>query len=493
MSSSFNQIQKLRSIFAPSQLEVLDIPNKNYKLLKDLLDRKLKPSDKGIEVGSSNYISKSSHYFIRAKALQSHSFLPFWNNEEKVPISPSSYINYSLKKGDIILSKDSNIGEIIILDKDYPNHMISGALYKLPLTNLKYYILAFIKHDYFRKQLNLLVPKGSTIRHAKTLFLDCKIPFPTQKDKKEIIEYVETLTKIIIKIENEINSKSNKIHDLIDEELKQNCKKNFNFENSKFSDLISKKRLDTGMYNEEFKKNYFLIENYKYGSSTLKKLGYKITRGQNLQISNIGKSIYSKNKKDNFYSLLLSKNITENMVIKNYLYLGNSNKLKLIQKGDIVFSCRGNLGRVIIFCEDLSKTITNIDNVHIINKKEILKNKIFLGCFLNYLKKQDILSMIAITGSGAESFTKYHFDILKIPLFKKELIDKISKLYYDNVRVPEIQRLDKFSDEYLTYIKSVGIHELDMSLRKIKVKLNDLLNDITVDKKIKINFSFLTN
>ena len=85
-TSSFSQIQKLRSLFAPSQLGVLDIPNKNNKLLKNLLSRNLKFSDKGTEVGSDNYISKSSHFFIRAKALQDYSFLPFWffchgNNE----------------------------------------------------------------------------------------------------------------------------------------------------------------------------------------------------------------------------------------------------------------------------------------------------------------------------------------------------------------------------------------------------------------------------
>lgn len=30
----------------------------------------------------------------------------------------------NLKEGDIIISKDSNIGEIVILDKDYPNYML---------------------------------------------------------------------------------------------------------------------------------------------------------------------------------------------------------------------------------------------------------------------------------------------------------------------------------------------------------------------------------
>ena len=189
--SSFNQILKLGGLFAPSQLEIVDIKNKNNKPLKELLERELKYSDKGTEVGSNNYISKSSHFFIRAKALQSYSFLPYWNKETRIPIAPISYIEQDLKQGDILISKDSNIGETIILDKDYPNHMTSGALYKLPIIKMKYYILAFLKHNFFQKQLDLLVPKGCTIRHAKKLFLDCKIPFPNQKNDQEVIKYVK--------------------------------------------------------------------------------------------------------------------------------------------------------------------------------------------------------------------------------------------------------------------------------------------------------------
>ena|SRR3989338_7598524 len=94
--TSFSQIQKLGNLFAPSQLEIFDMPNKNVKLVKDFFDRELKTKDKGTEVGSDNYISKSSHFFIRAKALQKESFLPYWTNETKIPISPHSYVEQNL-------------------------------------------------------------------------------------------------------------------------------------------------------------------------------------------------------------------------------------------------------------------------------------------------------------------------------------------------------------------------------------------------------------
>ena len=44
---------------------------------------------------------------------------------------PSSFVQMNLKEGDLIISKDGNIDEIAILDKDYPNYMLLGVLYKI--------------------------------------------------------------------------------------------------------------------------------------------------------------------------------------------------------------------------------------------------------------------------------------------------------------------------------------------------------------------------
>ncbi|MDI6736109.1 MAG: hypothetical protein QME42_07965 [bacterium] len=142
---TFRDIVRLKYNLAPCQLTILDIPNKNTIFVRDLLDRNLRFSDRGLEVGSINYISKSTHCFIRAKALQSEYFLPFWDTETVIPIRPQVFKNYNLKEDDLLISRDSNIGEAIILDKDYSNYMISGALYKLPITKNKFYLFAFLK------------------------------------------------------------------------------------------------------------------------------------------------------------------------------------------------------------------------------------------------------------------------------------------------------------------------------------------------------------
>lgn len=167
-----------RVLLSPSNYKTVIIKNKNIKTVRDFLARKL---IKGEEVGSSSYIKKSHKYFIRNKGLQEENFTPYLFTDSVVPILPSSFINYGLKKGDILISKDSNIGEAVILDKDYPDHMISGGMYKMVVEKYKYYLLAFLKHSHFKKQLNFLISRGATIKHAKDMFLDCKSRYLARK------------------------------------------------------------------------------------------------------------------------------------------------------------------------------------------------------------------------------------------------------------------------------------------------------------------------
>lgn len=293
LSISFSSIIEKDYTLSSSQYMDLVVPNKNFQYVKDFLSRPLRRTDLGVEVGSVNYISKSTHYFLRTKALQAYSYLPEITDETALPIMPDSFVQMNLKEGDLIISKDSNIGEIIILDKDYPNLMLSGALYKLPITDRKLYLLAFIKHGIFREQLDFMVPKGATIRHAKTMFLNCKIPLPN-KDKQKTIKYIELLVQAIINKEKLIKQRHEAILKLIETELLENQnRKKFKFELPSYTELNRIGRLDTNLYSETLKKTEFQIKNYSEGHQTISELGFTLSRGQNLQVSNIGKSIYS--------------------------------------------------------------------------------------------------------------------------------------------------------------------------------------------------------
>jgi len=145
-------------------IKKLCIKNDNLHCLSDFLDRELVRSDLGQEVGSNNYVDFSQYMFIKTKALQAKSFLIDDGKETIQKISPNYFVNMNLKKGDILMSKDSNVGEAVILDKDYPDTMLCGGIYRLPITKNKYYILAFIKSSIFRKQIDFLVPKSRYIR-----------------------------------------------------------------------------------------------------------------------------------------------------------------------------------------------------------------------------------------------------------------------------------------------------------------------------------------
>ena len=197
---SYSDINNNDATLSSSRYAFLNINNQNTVCVSDFLGRNLTRKDLGSEVGSIHYIPKSTHFFMRTKALKKSCYVPELTDETCQPIRPGVFYDMQLQKGDMIISKDSNIGEVVILDRDYPTMMLSGALYKLPIKDHKYYLMAFMKHDIFREQLDYLVPRGATIRHAKTLFLDCKIPMPNH-DRDRVIRMVENTMQAIVKKE----------------------------------------------------------------------------------------------------------------------------------------------------------------------------------------------------------------------------------------------------------------------------------------------------
>ncbi|MCE8163553.1 MAG: restriction endonuclease subunit S [Candidatus Moeniiplasma glomeromycotorum] len=392
-----------------------------------------------------------------------------------------------MQEGDLIISKDANIGEAAILDKNYSNYTLSGALYKLPITKNKFYLFAFLKHHFFRSQLDLLVPKGSTIRHAKTLFLDCKIPFPNQKNANEIIKYVELLVQAVINKEKEIRRKNQLIFDLIEQEISENQKENkFEYKTPKFNELILNLRIDSGYYCHDYKEKQFKISNYKYGAATIDKWKFEIKRGQNLQISQIGKSIYSDKSKENFYTTIKPTNFSEFGTVKKFEYLGNPKKLQTIKKGDIVITATGTVGKCI---HPKEKWITNIQGIVLKKKDNNIRESAFISCFLRFLRYWGVLDYISVGGQGGSLAQKYWKDIL-IPNFSEQKQQEISSLYYNPKDYPKNLNLENFLQNDQSWNQQAGILELDKLIKKIKEHLNKILDKIVNDEKVEANFNF---
>jgi type I restriction enzyme S subunit len=490
VSISFKEVAKDNFTLSSSQYKSLIIKNQHTIPVSNFMSHKLTNADLGNEVGAINYIRQSTHYFMRTKALQDYCFIPEITSETVLPLNPKVFRDMKLKKGDIIISKDSNIGEIAILDKDYPNIMLSGALYKLPVAKMKYYLLAFIKHPVFRQQLDYLVPKGATIRHAKTLFLDCKIPLPTY-NSENIIRYIENLMQAVINKESLIKERHHAILKEIECELRDNQKNiAFNYSFPRFKEVTEVGRLDASLYTNYFKKNIFEIINYKYGYKNIEELGFNLSRGQNLQISNIGKSIYSENYYDNFYTLILPKFISQYGTVNTIEFLGNSNDLKTLKKGDLIFGAEGfEKGRSIVILEDKERAITNIHGITIKQDEHDATKGIFVKCFLDYLRNKKMIDLIAVGGNGGSLAQKY-WRYIPFPLFPKYTEEEIAKLYHNPNAKYELHKCNLSSFlEYDDKFNSIaGIYELDKSSKLLKQKINAAIDKICDDEDVSIVF-----
>ena len=486
--TTLDEIINKNFTLSATQYKSFSIPNKNKKHLSDFLDRQLAREDLGYEVGSESYIENSPFIFIKTKALQPESYLLEVNKESMQYITPHNYIKMDLKQGDLLISKDSNVGEIAILDRDYPNAMLCGGIYRLPITKNKYYLLALIKSDVFRQQIDFLVPRGSTIKHGKTKFLDCLIPLPN-KNSEGTIKYVELLMQAIINKEIEIRRKHNQIIVDIQNELKSNQNnQNFKYDLPNISEIMKLNRMDSSLYSEDFKKKEFLITNYKYGVSSLKNLGFHISRGQNLQISNIGKSVQTDVYRENYYTLILPNFLSKYGTVYKKEYFGNPNKLKTLKRGDIIFGAEGNKkGRSLAIIEEQSNTITNIHGITLNQKHHSLTKGIFIKLFLDYYRANDMIDAYAVGGNGGSLAIKY-WDFLKFPNFPSEKENQIVKLYHNansNYETSNL-KLDDFLDYDNKFNYEAGIYELDKSMKYLQEKLNQTINAIVNDIEAEI-------
>ena len=490
-SISYKDIGNADYTLSASQYKHLSMLNINTLTVRDFLSRPLQRKDLGVEVGSLNYINQSTHYFLRTKALQEYSLLPDITKETMLPIMPHSFVQMNLKEGDLIISKDSNIGEIVILDRDYPNVMLSGALYKLPVHSKKYYLLAFIKHTLFREQLDFMVPKGATIRHAKTLFLNCKIPIPN-KNKENTIKFVELLTQAIVNKEKLIKARHREILSLIEKELNKNQKDNsFIYHYPCLQDLRIHKRFDATLYSYRFQKLMYSILNYKYGFSPLTEQGLELKPGPSLEIKILETRIDSDGYIRGFYRLITPKQILNYGIIDKEHFIGTPHKIPTIKYGDILFGESGT-GRSMVYLSEYTNTINNA-HAHILRKKEgecSLEKAICIRCILQYYKEIGIIDCLTVGGNGGHLSPSY-FDRIVIPNFPEKKQKEVAILYHNpksNYNTKNFT-LDNFLELDDAYNDNAGIHELDKTAKMLKSILNSVIDNIANDKEVNIKFS----
>lgn len=487
--TTLRDIEKKNYSLSATQYKLFCIKNDNVHPVAEFLDRKLTRSDLGVEVGSENYIEGAPFLFIKTKALQVESFLLDEGRDATERIPPQAYQDMNLKEGDILISKDSNVGEIVILDKDYPKAMLCGGIYRLPISKNKYYLLAFIKSDLFRQQIDFMVPRGSTIRHGKTKFLDCLIPLPN-KNTEKVMMYVEVLTKAIVNKEIAIRKRYQTAMKAIQDELETNQKATqFKFVLPTIEDLLRSDRMDSSIYTEDFKAKEFLITNYRHGVSTIYELGFKPSRGQNLQVSNIGKSIQTPVFHEGYYTLILPKFLSKYGTVNSYEYLGNPNELKTLKKGEIIFGAEGNeKGRSLVIMEEQAHTITNIHGITLNQSMSNIQKGVFIKLFLDYYRSKGMIDAYAVGGNGGSLAIQY-WDRISFPKFPDDKEKEIVELYHNGLSYDVAKcTLENFSFYDDSFNDKAGIYELDKSLKYLREKLRVAIDDIANDKTVEILF-----
>lgn len=467
-----------------------DFPNKNKALLGDICDIEqgtfIDNVDRTVFNTSLSYITiRDFDGYVLPKKFKNY-IIPRFN-----------FINLEIEEKTILVSDAGSIGKSTFVINGIKGINADGIT-RLKYLNNKdfsvYYLYGCIQHYYFPELLKTIAPSGATqqnveIKHFKQAF----IPLPN-KNSENTIKFVELLTQAIINKELLIKERHESILNLIEQELLSHQKPSkFKFELPNIKEIENVGRLDTNLYREHFKKIVFQIENYSKGFQTIQELGFSLSRGQNLQVSNIGNSVYSGKKYNNFYTLMLPKFLSKYGTVDKVEYLGNPNSLKTLQKGDLIFGAEGfEKGRSTVIIEEQDRVITNIHGITIQQEEHNVNKAIFVKCCLDYLRSRGLIDLYAVGGNGG-SLAQRYWDTIPFPKFDEAKQNEIALLYHnsESSRQTDTLTIDNFLEKDNTFNETAGIYELDKTAKQLKEILNKAIDDIANDRTVDIDFNTL--
>lgn len=456
--------------WSPSMYRRVEIPTGKTRAVGDLLCG----WDKGGDPGSFFYLRQSTHYLIRTKALQDHSMLIYPKGDAITPLNPRAFESVNLSEGDILLSKDSNIGECAMVDGDrWKNHAISGGVVRLRPKIDRFYLFAFLKHPVYRAELHAMVPRGATLKHAKEMWLDCHIPFPDQPDAAHVERYVAALTEAIVDKERAIRDRHDAILQSIETELGQSKGgSQFVYSHPTLGEVSTTTRFDTGLYCRGFRAFKNRVDTYRRGPTTLSAMGARSRRGQNLAVSVIGRSLYAEEYKPGWYELIRPVNISEYGTLVRREWLGNRRKLPTVARGDLILGCEGfEKGRSIVLIDEPARTTTNFHGTALYWPGSEIWQTVWLRCYLAFLRDQGVVDWVGVGGSGGHMSPEY-FDYLPIPRFPDDVQAAIAKLYHSPTSVlPTPSSVASFVAYHRARNAALGIWELDSDMKALQAEL----------------------
>jgi hypothetical protein len=348
------------------------------------------------------------------------------------------------------------------------------------------YLYSFLRSDFFVEQVWSMVNRGLYPRMDKGALDKILIPISSSN---QVIQYISALVHAIMDKEKLIRKRHAQIINLIDTELsnKQTGKK-FIYSHPNLEEIKSTSRLDTGLYCVGFRSFKHRVENYAHGMTYLSKMGVQSRRGPNLAVSVIGKSLYSREPRKDWYQLIRPVNISVYGTLSTREWLGTPQKLPTVTAGDIVLGCEGfEKGRSLVLIDPIDRCTTNFHGTFLYWPGAELWQIVFVRCFLAYLREQGVVDWVGVGGSGGHMSPEY-FDYLPFPKFPENVQLTIAKLYHNPSPAPkEKAKLTDFLDWHRRWNEGLGIWELDREMKTLQAKLEHVQSLIIDGKSIRID------
>ena len=461
------------------------IVTQNTKKLDDLLV--VKPKF-GREIGSDFYMKKSSYRFLKTVNISDGYFLDLGTVEYCKPgntVFP--------KKNDILIVKDGagkGIGEVALYpyeNKDNRDSISSGLIAIRVDDNIQKYILAVLKSQHFKDFVDLNTAQGSTIRHSKKISLEYEVPFPSKNNNinpKKVETLISVIVENILDKEKQIKVKQNKIDQLIKEELLNNQGSDtYTYSYPRITEIKKSKRLDTGIYEEEFNKLDFLISNYKNGF-------FKISEDKFSSGSTPRVRVF--NPKNENYKWVTPTLISDEGFYNPSQAINMKGKNNIAEDSILIINrtSRGKKGEYVgISCfYDFDKYGTGHHNQGLYRITEYSKEeKLFIVSLLNSELYRKICGCISI-GSKMKEMKLADFAELKFLNFPENVRKKIIKEYYkeSNLKDKEIVTMTNYAEISKLRNSELGIFQNSFELVHLRKQLEDIIDKIINDQEIDV-------
>lgn len=255
---SFTDLNSKNFCLAPSKYAKFIVPKNQKTISFHKLDTITTPSEKREDIEK-----KEKYVYLEIGDIN------VYNGDidyrEKIGFYIPQNRPLKLKKEDIIISKVRTYRKGIgFITRD--NVVCTPAflvIRDVDKSLTKEYLYALLRHNFFIEQILSFENRGMYPRLDKNTSKEVFIPKP--KDKK-IVDYITTIVKDILTKEEQIKFSFNKIDEIIEKELiSKQKKRKVSIKEPNYKEIFKKSRIDTGIYNSDYKKIINLIQNYSKG------------------------------------------------------------------------------------------------------------------------------------------------------------------------------------------------------------------------------------